>query len=140
MTKAHWYEMEKLRELLKDVPNGSKWLKVIKDLNKDNENAIRRDVYNKLVHSDDLKNNENIRYMNFDKSPEQILLEKERDVLLYKAISKLNPIDQLIILNRFKNELTLEEVKLIVNLSVPTISRHQDKALHKLKKLLSDLW
>lgn len=78
--------------------------------------------------------------MNFDKSPEQILLEKERDALLYKAISKLDPIDQLIIINRFKNELTLEEVKLIVNLSVPTISRHQDKALHKLEKLLSDLW
>lgn len=140
MTKANWYEMEKLRELLKDVPNGSEWFKVIKDLNKDKENAIRRDVYNKLVHSDSFENSEDIRYMNFDKSPEQILLEKERDDLLYKAISKLDPIDQLIIINRFKNESTLEEVKLIVNLSVPTISRHQNKALHKLKKLLSDLW
>jgi DNA-directed RNA polymerase sigma subunit (sigma70/sigma32) len=123
-----------------------KWNNAILDLERQLENAIRRDRYHKVLHG-----NKKIDPFteifdligNYNESPENILIEKElRENIfneLFKALKELNSInekDTLVLVKLFLYSETLETVANEMEVSISAVRKRKISALSKLRKRL----
>ncbi len=69
---------------------------------------------------------------------DELLIDAEKKKALKKAIDQLPERDQIVLNLYYVEELTLEEIADVLNISVPRVSQIHGKVLIKLKKLIED--
>ena len=69
-------------------------------------------------------------------SPERILIKKEENKLLVAAVEKLPAIQKALLLLFHQDELSLDEISVIIEMPVNTVKSHLFRARANLKEML----
>jgi RNA polymerase sigma-70 factor, ECF subfamily len=99
------------------------------------KDVLLEDIFKSNSDSDSV-NYENFISKNETQSPEGILILKEEIKLLKVAVDMLPPIQKTLLLLFHQDELSLDEISVIVEMPVNTVKSHLFRARMNLKKIL----
>lgn len=99
------------------------------------KNILPDDIFNQNNGSDTAAC-ENLIYKNDALSPERILIQKEESKLLKEAVNKLPPIQKALLLLFHQDELSLEEISVIIEMPLNTVKSHLFRGRKNLKEML----
>lgn len=99
------------------------------------KNVLLEDIF-KSNNDNDSVTYENFISKNETQSPERILILKEESKLLELAVDKLPPIQKTLLLLFHQDELSLDEISVIVEMPFNTVKSHLFRARINLKEIL----
>ncbi|MCM3570267.1 RNA polymerase sigma factor [Neobacillus mesonae] len=83
-------------------------------------------------------NEENLKIDN-EELPEMIILNKERNKELGRAVSQLKPLFQELLLLKYQSGLTYEEISVLLGVSISSIKTNLFRARKKLEKMYKEV-
>jgi RNA polymerase sigma factor (sigma-70 family) len=99
------------------------------------KNILLDDIF-KSNNDNDSATYENFISKNETQSPERLLIQKEESRLLAAAVSKLPVIQKTLLLLFHNDELSIDEISLVVEMPVNTVKSHLFRARISLKEML----
>ena len=99
------------------------------------KNILLDDIF-KSNNDNDSATYENFISKNENQSPERILILKEESKLLEAAVGKLPPIQKTLLLLFHQDELSLDEISVIIEMPLNTVKSHLFRARINLKEML----
>ena len=99
------------------------------------KNLLLDDIF-KPGNNNDSANHENVFDKTETQSPERLLIQKEEGKLLGAAVDKLPVIQKTLLLLFHQDELSLDEISVIIEMPVNTVKSHLFRARANLKEML----
>lgn len=126
--------MTKKQKITSELSEGElpRWMQVLKEEQRQFDNALRRDRDHRLIHLD------NEIFTDRKMNPEEALIHRELEEKLLELLKALSAKDMDIVISNILNHEPIKSIAKRMNVSSPSITKRKKKALIVLKNGFND--